>query len=125
MERQERERAQPVGRGGVELLGRPVVPRRVGRVLQLGVGDREAERQRPVHDRRRETVAVHVLEPQLRRPGAVAVVVDAGAPDRAELLHQLLVLRHAAAADDAALAHPLRALALVDDTRAALGEFTR
>ena len=61
-------------------------------------------------------------EPQLRRAGAVAVVVDAGAADRAELLDQLLVQRHAAAADHAALAHPLRALALVDDARPALGE---
>ena len=44
---QERQHAEPVGRGRVELLGGPVVPGRVARRLQLGVVDREAERRGP------------------------------------------------------------------------------
>ena len=48
---QEREHAQPIGRDRVELLDRPVVPRREARVLQRGVVDREAERERSVDHR--------------------------------------------------------------------------
>ena len=64
---QEREDAQPLGRDRVELLHGPVVPCRVARRLQLGVGDRQAERERSVDHRRGEPVAVHVLQAQLRR----------------------------------------------------------
>ena len=85
---QEREHAQPIGSDRVELLDRPVVPRRVAAVLQLGVDDREPERERSVDHRGRQAVAVHVLQPQRRGTGAVAVVVDAGAPDRAQALQE-------------------------------------
>ena len=44
----------------------PVVPRAEARVLQRGIGDREAERERSVDHRRLQVVAVHVVESQLR-----------------------------------------------------------
>ncbi len=105
---QEREHAQPIGSDGVELLDGPVVPRRVTGALQLGVVDRKAERERSVDHRGPQAVAVHVLEPQLGSAGTEAVVLDAGAPDRAQLLRDLAVRRDAAAAHHAVLAHPDR-----------------
>ena len=48
-----REDAQPIGGDRVELLDRPVVPRREAGVLQRRVVDREPDRERPVDHRRR------------------------------------------------------------------------
>ena len=118
---QEREHAQPIGSDGVELLDGPVVPRRVTGALQLGVVDREAERERSVDHRDPQAVAVHVLEPELGRAGTEAVVLDAGASDRAQLLRDLAVRRDAAAAHHAVFAHPDGLAVPRHDVRTALG----
>src|SRR5437773_1826885 len=122
---EEREHAEPVGRDRVELLDRPLVPRRVARGLQLGIADGKAERERSVDHGRRQAVAVEVLEPQLGRAGAEAVVVNARAPDRAELLGDVAARRDPAAADDAVFAHPRRVPVVGDDARTSLGQRAR
>jgi hypothetical protein len=103
---QEREHTQSVGRDGVELLHRPVVPRGVGGVLELGIFDREAERERPVDHRHPQTVALHVLEAELRGTGTESVVLDAGATDRGQALRGLAPDRDPAAPDHAVFADP-------------------
>ena len=61
-------------------------------------------------------------EPQLRRAGAVAVVVDAGAADRAAgSSASALFAGDAAAADHAVFAHPHRLAVALDHVRRALG----
>ena len=117
--RDEREDAQPVGRDHVELLDRPVVPRRVAVVLQARVVDREPERERSVDHRRREPVAVHVLQAQLRGARPVPVVLDPGAADGAEAPEQRAVAWVAAAAEHAVLAHPHPVAVALDHVRPA------
>ena len=76
--RQPREHAQPVGVDPVE-LDRPVVPAAVGLGLQLVVGDAQTHHRGAVDHRRRDAVAVHVLEPQGRVRRPEPVLLDATA----------------------------------------------
>ena len=116
---QEREHAQAIRGHRVELLDGPVVPRRITGALQRGVADRQTDRERPVDHRGPQVVAVHVLETQLGSAGAEAVVLDARAPDRGELLQQLPVRTGPAGAEHPVLAHPdVLAVALLDVQRA-------
>src|SRR5581483_454947 len=104
---------------------RPVVPRRVAGVLQLRVGDGEPECDGTVDDRDPQAVAVHVLEAQLRVAGAVAVVLDAGPPDRAEVLRGGDPARHPAAAEHAVITDPHGPAVALLDPRPAVREPAR
>src|SRR5207248_1132938 len=81
--------------------------------VELGIRDRQPEEVRAVDDRGVDAVAIHVGETQRRRRGPHAVVLDAGARDRAVVLHHL----HAERTEDRAVARPPGVPALLADVR--------
>ena len=85
---EEGECAQPVGGRGVELLDGPVVPGRIADVLEVGLGDRERQRDGAVDHRGPDPVPIHVLEAQLRGAGPEPVVLQAGPPDGAQVVQR-------------------------------------